>query len=193
MTTPTCGNMWGSRRRKHQTGDPDAQVRDRASVPGPHVPAHRRRGREPRCGLQEEHQRRYPLGHSRNGQRRRSENDPPGAKLVPDGYDVDPGTELIVVTNKEDPSALDMLSFATFLYEAETGPLLAGVDRVDQVVQTRQCNGAGHHLVRDMKTGVADCRTAKTQKPEECEGPVWGMTYHHGGSRRTTVSGRLRQ
>ena len=47
-----------------------------------------------------------------------------GAELVPDGYDVDPGTELIVATNKEDPSALDMLSFATFLYEAETGPLL---------------------------------------------------------------------
>jgi hypothetical protein len=47
-------------------------------------------------------------------------------KLVPDGCDVDPKTELIVATNKEDPSALDMLSFATFLYEneAETGPLL---------------------------------------------------------------------
>jgi len=47
-------------------------------------------------------------------------------KLVPDGYDVDPKTELIVAANKEDPSALDMLSFATFLYEneAETGPLL---------------------------------------------------------------------
>jgi len=38
----------------------------------------------------------------------------------------DPRTELIVVTNKEDPSALDMLSFATFLYEndLETVPLL---------------------------------------------------------------------
>ncbi len=47
-------------------------------------------------------------------------------KLVPDGYDVDPKTELIVAANKEDLSALDMLSFATFLYEneAETGPLL---------------------------------------------------------------------
>jgi hypothetical protein len=33
--------------------------------------------------------------------------------------------------------------------------------------KTRQCNRAGHHLVRDMKTGVADCRTAKTQKPED--------------------------
>ena len=35
-------------------------------------------------------------------------------------------TELIVASNKEDPSALDMLGFATFLYEneAETGPLL---------------------------------------------------------------------
>ena len=41
-------------------------------------------------------------------------------------YDVDPKTELIVTPNEEDPSALDMLSFATFLYEneAETGPLL---------------------------------------------------------------------
>ena len=49
-----------------------------------------------------------------------------GAKLVPDGYDVDPKTELIAAANKEDPSALDMLSFATFLYEneAETGPFL---------------------------------------------------------------------
>ena len=37
-----------------------------------------------------------------------------------------PEMSLIVATNKEDPSALDMLSFATFLYEneAETGPLL---------------------------------------------------------------------
>src|ERR1700738_2963555 len=45
-------------------------------------------------------------------------------KLVPDGHDVDPKTELIVATNKEDRSALDMLSFATFLYEdeAEAGP-----------------------------------------------------------------------
>src|SRR6267378_743375 len=49
-----------------------------------------------------------------------------GAKLVPDGYNVDPKGELIVARNEEDPSALDMLSFATFLYEneAETGPLL---------------------------------------------------------------------
>ncbi len=47
-------------------------------------------------------------------------------KLVPDGYDADAKTELIVAANKEEPSALDMLSFATFLYEneAETGPLL---------------------------------------------------------------------
>ena len=47
-------------------------------------------------------------------------------KLVPDGYDVDPKRELIVALNEEDPSAPDMLSFATFLYEneAETGPLL---------------------------------------------------------------------
>ena len=47
-------------------------------------------------------------------------------KVVPDGCDVDPKTELIVTRNEEGPSALDMLSFATFLYEneAETGPLL---------------------------------------------------------------------
>jgi hypothetical protein len=46
--------------------------------------------------------------------------------VVPDGYDVDPKTELIVARYEEDPSALDMLSFATFLYEneTETGPLL---------------------------------------------------------------------
>jgi hypothetical protein len=49
-----------------------------------------------------------------------------GLKLVPDGYDVDPKTELIVARDEKGPSALDMLSFATFLYEneAETGPLL---------------------------------------------------------------------
>ena len=47
-------------------------------------------------------------------------------KVVPDGYDVDPKTELIVTRNEEDPSALDMLSLATFLHEneAKTGPLL---------------------------------------------------------------------
>ena len=51
---------------------------------------------------------------------------PSPARWFPDGYDVDPKTELIVTRNEEDPSALDMLSFATFLYEdeAETGPLL---------------------------------------------------------------------
>src|SRR5438445_1232209 len=47
-------------------------------------------------------------------------------KLVPDGYDVDPKRDLIVARNEENPSALDMLSFATFLYEneAKTDPLL---------------------------------------------------------------------
>jgi hypothetical protein len=47
-------------------------------------------------------------------------------KLVSEGYDADPKRELIVARNEEDPSALDMLSFATFLYEneVETGPLL---------------------------------------------------------------------
>ena len=49
-----------------------------------------------------------------------------GAKVVLDGYDVGPKTELIVTRDEEDPSALDLLSFATFLYENEagTGPLL---------------------------------------------------------------------
>jgi hypothetical protein len=47
-------------------------------------------------------------------------------KVVPDGYDVEPRTELIVTPSQEDPCGLDMLSFATFLYEneAETGSLL---------------------------------------------------------------------
>jgi len=47
-------------------------------------------------------------------------------KVVPDGCDVDPKTELVVTRNEEDPSALDLLSFTTFLYEneEETGPLL---------------------------------------------------------------------
>ena len=49
-----------------------------------------------------------------------------GAKGVPDGYDVDPKTDLIVTRDEKGPSTLDLLSFATFLYEneAETGPLL---------------------------------------------------------------------
>jgi hypothetical protein len=49
-----------------------------------------------------------------------------GVKLGPDGYNVDPKRELIVARNEEDASALDMLSFGTFLYEneAETGSLL---------------------------------------------------------------------
>jgi hypothetical protein len=48
-------------------------------------------------------------------------------EVVPDGYDADPRTESIVAANKNDPSAQEMLSFASFLYEnyAETGPLLA--------------------------------------------------------------------
>ena len=48
------------------------------------------------------------------------------AKLVPDGYDVDPKRELIIASRDPRGLPLDMLSFATFLYEdeAETGPLL---------------------------------------------------------------------
>jgi hypothetical protein len=33
-------------------------------------------------------------------------------KVVPEGYDVDPKTELIVTRNEGDPSALDMLSLS---------------------------------------------------------------------------------
>jgi hypothetical protein len=44
-------------------------------------------------------------------------------KLVPDGYDVDPKRELIVARNEENPSALDMLSFASS--STRTRPRLA--------------------------------------------------------------------
>ena len=49
-----------------------------------------------------------------------------GAKLVPDGYDASPGRSLIISSSDPKGLPLDMLSFATFLYEneAETGPLL---------------------------------------------------------------------
>jgi hypothetical protein len=49
-----------------------------------------------------------------------------GAKLVPDGYDVRPDRSLIIASGDRKDLPLDMLSFATFLYEnaAETGPLL---------------------------------------------------------------------
>ncbi len=49
-----------------------------------------------------------------------------GAKLVPDGYNVSPERGLIIASGDLKGRPLDMLSFATFLYEneAETGPLL---------------------------------------------------------------------
>jgi hypothetical protein len=68
--------------------------------------------------------------------------------------------------------------------------LRARVDRVDQVVQTRQCNRAGHHLVRDMKTGVADCRTAKTQKARGMRGSglgAWAVVAVEGSECRQRV------
>ena len=47
-------------------------------------------------------------------------------KLVPDGYNVSPERSLIITSGDPKGRPLDMLSFATFLYEseAETGPLL---------------------------------------------------------------------
>ena len=49
-----------------------------------------------------------------------------GAKLVPDGCSVSSESGLIVASGDPKGLPLDMLSFATFLYEneAETGPLL---------------------------------------------------------------------
>jgi hypothetical protein len=49
-----------------------------------------------------------------------------GAKLVPNGYGVSPERSLIIASAGSQESSLDMLSFATFLYEneAETGPRL---------------------------------------------------------------------
>jgi hypothetical protein len=49
-----------------------------------------------------------------------------GAKPVPDGYDVSPEHSLIIASRDSKGLPLDMISFATFLYEneAETGPLL---------------------------------------------------------------------
>ena len=49
-----------------------------------------------------------------------------GAKLVPHGYQVSPERSLIIASGDPKGRPLDMLSFATFLYEnlAEPGPLL---------------------------------------------------------------------
>jgi hypothetical protein len=48
------------------------------------------------------------------------------AKMVPEGYDVDQTHSLIIASRDPKGLPLDMLSFATFLYEneAKTGPLL---------------------------------------------------------------------
>jgi hypothetical protein len=49
-----------------------------------------------------------------------------GAKLVPGGYNASLERSLIITSGDPKGRPLDMLSFATFLYEneAETGPLL---------------------------------------------------------------------
>jgi len=48
------------------------------------------------------------------------------AKMVPDGYEADQTHSLIIASRDPKGLPLDMLSFATFLYENEgkTGPLL---------------------------------------------------------------------
>ena len=48
------------------------------------------------------------------------------AKMVPEGYEADQTHSLIIATRDPKGLPLDMLSFATFLYEdeAKTGPLL---------------------------------------------------------------------
>ena len=48
------------------------------------------------------------------------------AKMVPEGYEADQAHSLIIVSKDPKGLSLDMLSFATFLYEdeAKTGPLL---------------------------------------------------------------------
>ena len=48
------------------------------------------------------------------------------AKIVPEGYEADQSHSLIIASRDPKGLPLDMLSFATFLYEndAETGPLL---------------------------------------------------------------------
>ena len=49
-----------------------------------------------------------------------------GAKLVPDGYNVSPERSLIIASGDPKGRPLDMLSFATFLYEdqSKSGPRL---------------------------------------------------------------------
>ena len=68
----------------------------------------------------------FGLGHPADGQRRRSKDDADLRKGNPQGYDVDPVHTLIIASRDLKGLPLDMLSFATFLYEneAETGPLL---------------------------------------------------------------------
>ena len=48
------------------------------------------------------------------------------AKVIPDGYDVDPFRRVLIASRDPKGRPLDMLSLATFLYEdeAKTGPLL---------------------------------------------------------------------
>jgi hypothetical protein len=48
------------------------------------------------------------------------------AKVIPDGYEVDPVQRLLIAGTDPSDHPLDMLSLATFLYEdeAKTGPLL---------------------------------------------------------------------
>jgi hypothetical protein len=90
-------------------------------------------------------------------------------KLVPDGYDVDPKIELIVTPNEEEPRALDMLSFATFLYEnaAETGPLLKIPEQFTDVIKvdgyTCLC-GRANRDARDPFTHRRMADPAKTAK-----------------------------
>ena len=49
-----------------------------------------------------------------------------GAKAIPEGYEADQAHSLIIASRDRRGLPLDMLSFATFLYEdeAKTGPLL---------------------------------------------------------------------
>src|SRR6266403_5991224 len=55
------GRMYRAALESSNRRNPNAQVRDRASVSRPDVPAYRYRSRKPRRGLQEPHQRRHRL------------------------------------------------------------------------------------------------------------------------------------
>src|ERR1700736_2172494 len=105
MTTPACRSVSGSRCRNHQTGEipmPKFVIERQYLVPMYQHIVVEAENLDEACKKGISNDIDWDTQEMDSDGARRTTLT--GAKLVPDRYDVDPKTELIVADNKEDPS-----------------------------------------------------------------------------------------